>query len=49
MNNLKDMKCNTPTCKLPVMATRKDDLSIGYCLAHSMEYAMIMKSKEDSK
>ena len=28
------------------MATRKDDPSIGYCMAHGMEYAYIMKSKE---
>ena len=28
------------------MATRKDDPSIGYCMAHNMEYAQIMRSKE---
>jgi len=49
MNKFKDMKCNTPTCKLPVMGTRKDDPSIGYCMAHGMEYAHIMRSKEESK
>jgi hypothetical protein len=43
------MNCYSPTCKLPVMATRKDDPSIGYCVAHGMEYAHIMKSKEESK
>jgi hypothetical protein len=48
MNNLKDMKCNTPTCPLPVFATRKDDPSIGYCMAHGMEYAMIMRNKESA-
>ena len=31
------------------MATRKDDPSIGYCMAHGMEYAHIMKSKKESK
>ena len=46
MNNLKDMKCNTPTCPLPVIATRKNDPSIGYCMAHGLEYANIMKAKE---
>jgi len=31
---------------MPVMVTRKDDPSIGYCIAHGMEYAQIM---EDAK
>ena len=48
MNKFKDMKCNTPTCPLPVFATRKDDSSIGYCMAHGMEYAMIMRNKENA-
>lgn len=48
MNKLKDMRCNTPTCPLPVFATRKDDSSIGYCMAHGMEYAMIMRNKENA-
>jgi len=43
------MKCNTPTCRLPVFATQKNDPSIGYCMAHGMEYAHIMRSKEESK
>jgi hypothetical protein len=30
------------------MATRKDDPSIGYCMAHGMEYAMIMRNKENA-
>jgi hypothetical protein len=49
MNNLKNMTCYAPTCKFPVFATRKDDPSIGYCMAHGMEYAMIMRNKENSK
>jgi len=48
MKKFKDMKCNTPTCRLPVFATRKDDSSIGYCIAHAMEYAQIMRNKENA-
>lgn len=48
MNKFKGMKCNTPTCPLPVMGTRKDDPSIGYCIAHAMEYAQIMRNKENA-
>lgn len=46
-------KCNTPTCPLPVFASRKDDPSkedspfIYYCISHAMEYAQIMKNKEN--
>jgi len=43
------MNCYSPTCKLPILVTRKDDPSIGYCMAHGMEYAHIMRSKEESK
>ena len=39
-------QCNTPTCPLPVFTSRKADPSIGYCMAHGMEYAEIMKNKE---
>lgn len=28
------------------MMTRKDDPSIGYCMAHGMEYAYVMKARE---
>jgi len=42
-------KCYSPTCSLPILVTRKDDPSIGYCMAHGMEYAHIMRSKEESK
>ncbi len=38
------IKCYSPTCKLPVFVTRKDDPSIGYCMAHGMEYAQMMES-----
>jgi hypothetical protein len=31
------------------MVTRKDDPSIGYCMAHGMEYANIMKMQESEK
>ena len=38
------MKCYSPRCTLPIFVTRKDDPSIGYCMAHGMEYAQIMES-----
>jgi len=33
---------------MPVMVTRKDDPSIGYCMAHGLEYTQIMKDKESA-
>jgi hypothetical protein len=42
-------RCSAHTCTLPSFVFRKDDPSIGYCMAHGMEYAYVMKSKEESK
>jgi hypothetical protein len=42
-------RCSAHTCPLPSFVFRKDDPSIGYCMAHGMEYAHIMRSKEESK
>jgi len=46
-------KCYSPTCPLPVFASRRiepsneDSISVYYCIAHAMEYAEIMKSQEN--
>jgi hypothetical protein len=39
-------RCSAHTCPLPSFVFRKDDSSIGYCIAHAMEYAYIMKERE---
>jgi hypothetical protein len=39
-------ECHSPTCQMPILATRKDDPSIGYCIAHAMEYAQIMENSK---
>jgi hypothetical protein len=41
-------KCSGYTCPLPAMMTRKDDPSIGYCMAHGMEYAYVMSNRKNA-
>jgi len=36
-------------CNGPAFLNRKDDRSIWYCMAHGLEYANIMKSRESEK